>query len=214
MTAGSWEALYQQNPIVVGGGLFPIARFSISPHAPLPADIVGSVRYWDKAGTAGGGAYTVGTLMHKLRNGRFCVADVVRGQYGALEREQRIKQTAEADGKRVQVWVEQEPGSGGKESAERTIAMLAGWTVAADKVTGDKETRAEPYAAQVQGGNVYLVQGDWIRPFLSEHEQFPSGTYKDQVDATAGAFAKLAGSFVPDYSNEMVASVMAGLQRR
>jgi hypothetical protein len=35
------------------------------------------------------------------------------------------------------------------ESAEATIRMLAGWKVRADRVTGDKEHRAEPYAAQV-----------------------------------------------------------------
>ena len=61
-----------------------------------------------------------------------------------------------------------------------------------DRVTGSKEARAEPYAAQVQGGQVSLVAGAWNRAFLEEHEQFPFGKYKDQVDATAGAFNKLA----------------------
>jgi hypothetical protein len=35
-----------------------------------------------------------------------------------------------------EVVIEQEPGSGGKESAENTIRMLAGMKVTADKVTG------------------------------------------------------------------------------
>jgi predicted phage terminase large subunit-like protein len=194
MTKSSWESLYQQNPIVVGGDLFPIERFVIKPHQPLAKDIVKSVRYWDKAGTIDGGAYTAGVLMHQLKDKRFVVGDVVRGQFGAREREIRIKQTAQVDTQRVEIWVEQEPGSGGKESAERTIANLAGFKVRADKVTGAKETRAEPYAAQVQGGNVELVASNWIRPFLDEHEMFPNGKYKDQVDAAGGAFAKLAGS--------------------
>ena len=37
LTRGSWEALYQQNPIVTGGGIFPLAkagRFS-RPFPPL-----------------------------------------------------------------------------------------------------------------------------------------------------------------------------------
>ena len=63
------------------------------------------------------------------------------------------------------IWVEQEPGSGGKESAQSTIRNLAGFRVYADRVTGDKESRAEPYAAQVEGCNVTLVQGEWNRPF-------------------------------------------------
>jgi len=109
-----------------------------------------------------------------------------------MDRERRIRQTAEMDGKDVHIVIEQEPGSGGKESAENTIRQLAGFKVTAERVTGDKETRAEPYAAQVQGANVYLVRGAWNRDFMSEHESFPNGKYKDQVDAAAGGFAFLA----------------------
>ena len=62
----------------------------------------------------------------------------------------------------------QEPGSGGKESAEATIRMLAGYRVFADRPGADrsKEVRAEPLAAQVQGGNVFLHAGTWQRDLL------------------------------------------------
>jgi hypothetical protein len=46
-----------------------------------------------------------------------------------------------------------------KESAEDTIRNLAGFCVSADKVTGSKEVRADPFAAQVQAGNVHLIAG-------------------------------------------------------
>jgi predicted phage terminase large subunit-like protein len=69
--------------------------------------------------------------------------------------------------------------------------MLAGYRVFADKVTGSKEIRAEPFAAQVQGGNVWLVAGEWHHAFLDELESFPSGRWMDQVDAASGAFARL-----------------------
>lgn len=191
MTEVSWQSLYQQNPIIRGGGMFPVDRFQIVDEAPKRSEIIASTRYWDKAGTQDGGAYTAGVLMHKLKDGRYCVEDVCRGQWSALNREQKIRRCAEVDGKRVTVWVEQEPGSGGKESAENTIRQLAGWRAYADRVTGDKETRAEPYAAQVEGENILLVRGDWVRAFLDEHEAFPNSSYKDQVDAAAGAFMKL-----------------------
>jgi predicted phage terminase large subunit-like protein len=48
--------------------------------------------------------------------------------------------------------------------------------------------RAEPYAAQVQGGNVLVVKGPWTQAFIDEHVAFPVGRYKDQVDAAAAAF--------------------------
>jgi predicted phage terminase large subunit-like protein len=66
--------------------------------------------------------------------------------------------------------------------------------VYADKVTGSKEVRAEPFAAQVQGGSVYLVAGDWHYAYLDELESFPAGKWKDQVDASSGAFMRLTGS--------------------
>lgn len=194
-TQASWESLYQQSPIVTGGGMFPIDRLFYAPNSPTPEMVKKSVRYWDKAGTAGGGAYTAGVLMHLLVDGRFIVTDVRRAQLNAWDRESLIKATAQMDDAvwgRVNVWIEQEPGSGGLESADRTIANLAGHAVQKDKVTGSKELRAEPYAAQWQAGNIILLASTkWNADFVDEHETFPNGTYVDQVDASAGAFAKL-----------------------
>jgi predicted phage terminase large subunit-like protein len=103
-----------------------------------------------------------------------------------------------------EVGVEQEPGSAGKESAENTIRNLAGYTVFADRVTGSKEVRGEPLAAQVQGGNVYLLAGHWHREYLGELEQFPSGKFRDQVDASTGAFNQLVSR--PIYNLAALAS--------
>lgn len=189
MLAVRWSALYQQEPYVEGGGLFKVEKFEIV-HS-IPAKVVKWIRYWDKAGTQDGGARTAGVKMGLLPNGQCIVADVVKGQWSAGNREQRIKQTAELDGHNVSIYVELEPGSGGKESAENSIRNLAGWTVNLDRVTGDKETRAEPYAAQVEGGNVLILAAEWNKEFIDEHETFPDGKFKDQVDAAAGAFNKL-----------------------
>jgi predicted phage terminase large subunit-like protein len=180
----------QQRPAPRGGGMFQIDKFQ-TVGAINEKDIIRSVRYWDKAGTEDGGAFTAGALVHKMVDGSFIVADRVKGQWSAGKRERIIRQTAEVDGKEVNVWVEQEPGSGGKESAENTIRGLAGYRVRADKVTGAKEVRAEPYANQVEIGNVFLKKAEWNRDFIHEHESFPVGKYKDSVDATAGAFNKL-----------------------
>jgi predicted phage terminase large subunit-like protein len=119
-----------------------------------------------------------------------------------LEREQKIKFWAEQDRKQIkgsyEVGVEQEPGSGGKESAEATIRMLPGFRVFADRVTGNKEVRAAPFAAQVQAGRVWLFPGEWNRDFLKELEPFPAGPCTDQVDAASGAFARLVNG--PQFS--------------
>lgn len=197
-TTASWESLYQQSPIVVGGGLFPLDRVKLSRAMPEQKKIKKSVRYWDKAGTTDDGAYTAGILMHAIEGEGWFISDVVRGQWGAFAREAKIKATAERDAElfgkmNVEIYTEQEPGSGGKESAERTIAMLGGYKVFADRVTGSKEVRADPYAAQWQGGNITLLVRPWNDSFLDEHEAFPNSKYKDQVDGSAGAFMKCVG---------------------
>jgi phage terminase large subunit-like protein len=48
--------------------------------------------------------------------------------------------------------------------------------------------RAEPYAAQVQGGNVLVVREPWTQDFIDEHVAFPVGRTKGQVDAAAAGF--------------------------
>jgi predicted phage terminase large subunit-like protein len=71
------------------------------------------------------------------------------------------------------------------------VAMLAGWKVKAQPETGDKVTRAEPFSSQCEAGNVYIVEGEWNQDYLDELCMFPGGSFKDQVDASSGAFAGL-----------------------
>jgi predicted phage terminase large subunit-like protein len=150
------------------------------------------IRYWDKAGTEGGeGAETAGVLIAK-HNGVFYVEDVVHGRYSSYERERVIKQTAERDGVKVHIWQEQEPGSGGKESAELTVKNLVGYSVHTERVSGSKELRAEPFAAQVEAHNVRIKKADWNVLYLEQLSKFPNGKLKDMVDASSGAFNKLA----------------------
>ena len=181
---------FQQRPAPRGGGFFEWDKMEIV--RARPANVRRSVRYWDKAGTEGGGAYTAGVRIDLGADGYYYVSDVQRGQWGSGKRERMIRQTAEADGRSVPVYIEQEPGSGGKESAEATIRALSGFVVHADRVTGDKATRAAPYSVQIEAGNVRIVQGEWNRAFIDEHKTFPVGKYKDQIDAASGAFAKLS----------------------
>lgn len=193
-TVGSltWYCLFQGTPIAPEGTLFKRGWFKLADASPREGF---RVRYWDKAGTAGGGAYTAGVLLLRAYNGLFFVEDVVRGQWSEFERESTIRQTAELDRDRygaVDVWVEQEPGSGGLDSVKATIRNLAGFNVKADRPSGDKTLRAKPFAAQAEAGNVLLVRAPWNASYLDELAAFPNGKYKDQVDASSGALSKLA----------------------
>lgn len=187
-----------QTPAPPGGGMFKVDKFMIMDRSIPDVNIVRTVRYWDKAGTAEEelkkgqeAAYTCGTKISLMRNGKWFVHDRVKGRWGTDERERVIKSTAEADGRNAEVWIEQEPGSGGKDSAKGTILNLAGFHVEAERPSGDKVTRADPYSVQVNEGNVWLQKGDWNKDFKDEHKTFPFGKFKDQVDSAAGAFNQL-----------------------
>jgi predicted phage terminase large subunit-like protein len=182
-----------QNPTPPGGGLFRVEHLENQILTAMPPDvsIVASVRAWDKAGSEGKGAYTVGAKMHRLANGKFIISDLKRGQWATHEREAVIRSTAEGDGPDVVVYVEQEPGSGGKESAEATIRNLAGYSVYADRPTGDKTFRADPLSVQVNNANISLLRGEWNRELIEEFRFFPFSKFKDIVDACSLAMAKL-----------------------
>jgi len=181
-----------QNPTPPGGGMFKIERMPIIEALDPMDSVVRTIRYWDKAATQLDGAYTAGVKMSRLKSGKFLIHNVVRGQWSTDNRENVIRIHAEADGGFVRVYLEQEPGSGGKDSVQSSIRNLAGYSVEADKPTGDKIFRADPFSVQVNNGNVMLLRGDWNKAFKDELEMFPNGTYKDQVDAASAAFALLA----------------------
>jgi predicted phage terminase large subunit-like protein len=183
---------FGQSPTPPGGGMFKVDHFQFATHFPNKR-VDHTVRYWDKAGTKGGGDYTVGLRMCRLENGFYVVEDMKRGQWGTNQREDIIKQTAEADGQSVEVWIETEPGSSGKESSENTIRNLAGFNVRQEHPTGDKVTRADLFSVQVNNGNVILMAGEWQKAFLDELRFFPFSTHKDIVDSCSGAFSKLVG---------------------
>jgi predicted phage terminase large subunit-like protein len=174
------------------GFIFNRSWFEIVEAAPV--NLI-TARYWDKAGTDGGGCYTAGVKMGKdMQTGLVYVLDVVRGQWSAGAREQLIRQMAILDGTDTKVYTEQEPGSGGKESAQNSVINLQGFSAYADPVRGNKLKRAYPFSSYAEARNVKLLRGHWNQDYLSELHSFSPDDdgFKDQVDASSGCFNKLA----------------------
>lgn len=158
-----------------------------------PAVVAGRIRGWDKAATPDAGDWTAGVRISRTADGLFWIEDVVRGQWGSGDRKAVVVQTAKLDGVGVKIRLEQEPGSGGKDSVAADVMALAGYDVEGVPSTKDKVTRAGPLAAQAKAGNVRLVKGDWNSKFLDELHAFPSDkVHDDQVDAASLAFNRLA----------------------
>lgn len=185
----SYYALYQQRPMEQEGDIFKRSWFE--PIRELPPRFQAVARYWDKASTKDGGDYTAGVLMGRSGD-NYYVIDMVRGQWSTGARDTKILETADADsklfGQQVVNVFEQEPGSSGVDVVRAMARLLAGYTVKADKVTGDKKLRAEPFASQAEFGFVKVFRGRWFDEWIDEVTSFPNGAHDDVVDASSGAF--------------------------
>lgn len=192
---GDWE-------IRATGNIFDRSMFTVIPQ-PLPG-VVKTVRYWDKAATepeamrlrrkkSADSDWTVGCRMSRTAQGMYVIEHVVRFRKNPPETETLMRQTAEVDGKNVHIYEEQEGGSAGKTVISNNLRFLfPGFAYKGVKNTKNKYARAVPLANMADGGNVYLVAGEWNAAFLDECELFPDGEHDDQVDAASGAFAEIA----------------------
>jgi predicted phage terminase large subunit-like protein len=190
--ARTWSALYQQRPSPLDGDLFKPDQIKVID--ALPAENIQWVRGWDLASTTDGD-YTSGVRLGRLPDNRFVIADVVRLRAGPDQRDAALINTAALDGRKTKQSIPQDPGQAGKTQVLYLTRALAGYTVLSSPESGDKVTRAEPVAAQINVGNVSMLRGDWNSAFVAELRMFPNGKNDDQVDGLSRAFAELIGKY-------------------
>lgn len=174
-------------------------------------NIENDVRYWDLAATEKkikvrrskkDPDETIGTRMVWDGKEDFYVTDQVGGRWaweGILD---AIYRTAQRDGPFVKIYVEQEPGAGGKNQVaaiqkffregDSDHRPMPQFKVEGHRPEGDKVMRANIWFAEASKGHVYLVKGDWNEPFLDQVDVFADGEYDDRVDSTSGARLNLA----------------------
>lgn len=186
----------QQRPAPREGGMFKKWWFTIRGAAPKGGRVV---RRWDFAATekqqGNDPDWTVGLKMRKCHEGYYWIEDVVRIRGTPHEVERLMRSTAESDGHGVTQWIPQDPGAAGKMVAAQVVRRLAPYTtrIALEGQMGSKIDRADPFAAQAEAGNVFLVRGEWNEAFLDETILFPNASHDDQVDAASGAYLALEG---------------------
>lgn len=185
----SWEALYQQNPTPREGSLFKVTRLGFVDNVP---DSLKSAVAFDIAATEGAGDWTA--CAQVWTDGERFYVDVRRVQAGPSGMMAFIQSQARARAGAMPVIVPQDPGAAGKALAQQLTQALAGLPVRRVAPTGSKETRATPFAAQVEAGNVVLVNGPDTKDFVEEMRQFPGGKHDDMVDAVSDAFNALTSA--------------------
>lgn len=168
-----------------------------------PIDVKLRVRYWDLAGTAkkvigkksNDPDFSIGTLLALTTDDKFVIEDQVGGQWAWSDIKKNIVATALLDGPTVPIYIEQEPGAGGKNQiAEIQIMVeLTGFTIRPHAPQGDKVQRANPWFSRAAAGMVWVVAGEWNSKFLEELDNFPTdGIHDDTIDSVSGAFNTLS----------------------
>ncbi len=206
---GNWNASAR------AGEMFREEHFEIIDH--IGEKLSTPFRYWDRAGTKPSPTnkdpdWTAGVLMAKgLVSGYVYILDVVKFRENPADVKRLIKETAQKDGTSVEIGLEQDPGQAGKSEVHDLITHLSGFSVHAFLPTGDKVTRAKPFAAQCQINNVKLLRGEWNKSYIKELVNFPGEGKKDQVDASSGAFNQInagnVGRFTEEYLSDDTFSI-------
>lgn len=182
-----WSSLFQQRPAPDEGALFKVQMLSIVEAEPICQQWV---RSWDLAATVKKTSdWTVGLKMGRTAVGSYIVSDVLRFRGNPDEVQAAIQNTARLDGKACIVRIPDEPGEAGKHLTLHLTRALAGFNVQAERESGDKATRATPFASQVNVGNVSMVRAAWNAGFREELALFPLGLHDDQCDAASGGFS-------------------------
>jgi len=198
-----WASLYQQRPIKRSDVKFEDELLIDTPEIP-PYSTMRMLRSWDLAGTQGGGDYTVGSLLGqdgppKRTSTKTHICDVVRGQWAQAKLEEKILETAEADGAGIPIFIEQEPGSSGKNYANYLAeTVLREFTVKVKPPTSDKWLKAQPFFACVARGNARMRSASWNKPLREEFKGFTGASssilHDDIVDSVTQGYNELTSS--------------------
>ncbi len=188
-----FSALYQQNPIPIGEGLFDVSKITIIEEAPKNLRMM---RFYDMAVTVKKTSdYTAGGLVGIDSDGNGYILHMSRVQKQPIAVKADIVFNALMDGTSVPIRLEAE--NAGRVQLDYLLqdAVLRRFAIDAVSPKGDKYTRAQPFASRVNAGKVYMVRGEWNRALLDEMAVFPMGAHDDQVDTLSGAWDGIENNY-------------------
>ena len=192
------------------GDIFDSKDFKVMKHIPELTDYKGGVvecRMWDFSYVVD---YTASVKMRKYPNDPvYYVVDVTQFRLGPAETEDlflgtsmKDKKLAEQFGINYMVRWEEEGASAAKKVTADRIQLLAGFNCAGVRTQQrSKRARALPFAVQVGGGNVALLEAEWNDKFKAQHHAFTGekstkDRKDDMVDCSSYAFAQLTSGYI------------------
>lgn len=193
MSAANFEALYQQNPIVVGGEMFKNSWWKY--YKVLPKIVMKAI-YADTAiKVKESNDFSVFQCWGKTESGQAYLIDQVRGKWEAPELLVQCRsfynKHRSSDGCHISAVKVEDKASGTQliQTLSREGMPIVGIPRIVDKVT-----RAHGASPFIESGNVFIPEGvDWLSDYLTEFSQFPNGVHDDQIDPTMDAIEDILG---------------------
>jgi phage terminase large subunit-like protein len=154
------------------------------------------VRFWDlaasekKVGTDPD--ETVGTLVScNDKKDNFCIENQIGGFWLWDKIKENIRNVAINDGPGVVVYIEQEPGSGGKNQVAEISALLRPFNIQVKahnpKDDGDRVIAANTWFAEAALGLWWICAGLWNQKFFGQLDSFPDPqSHDDRITSISG----------------------------
>ncbi len=128
----------------------------------------------------------------------FCLEHQTGGNLEWADIKTIVLETAEKDGPFVEMWLEQEPASGGinqiaelKEQIKEKLGTA--YKVEGYRPEGDRVMAANIWFAEASFGQWYMVEGNWNQKFLDQLSGFPDNAdHDDRITSVSGARLKIA----------------------
>ncbi len=195
----SWEALYQQDPVVAGGNLFKLEDFRKHRYG-AELDLQRRAIYVDTAQKTGErNDFSVFQVWGLGKDGTAYLIDQMRGKFEAPELERTARQiwareqdrTTARSGRLIAMMVEDKvSGTGLIQQLQRGADAITVRPI--KRGAADKYTRALDVLPSIAAGRASLpADAPWYDDLLAELAQFPSGAHDDQVDPLVDGIADL-----------------------
>ena len=204
-----WNALYQQRPSALEGGIFQRKWFKF--YRELPDHFDEIIDSWDFTfKDTDGSDYVVGTRWARLK-GRFFLLQRIRDRMDFPTSIKAIRSLSLLPPKPSYILVEDTA------NGPAVIATIKGEItgVIAVKPERSKEARAHAVSPLFEAGNVEFPDpsiAPWISDYMEELVNFPTWKHDDQVDSTTQALQRLSdpgrGSFTKRHSETRIRSIV------
>jgi predicted phage terminase large subunit-like protein len=186
MSSYQWNALYQQRPSPVGGGIFKRDDWRFYKQRPEPFDQL--LQSWDCAfKDKSTSDFVVGQVWGVKGADKFLL-DQIRDRlsFGATVNAIRSL-SAKWPNAHMKLVEDKANGTAVIETLKHEISGII-----AVEPEGGKDARAHAVSCEVEAHNVYLPESaSWVHDFIEECAAFPTGAHDDQVDAMTQALIRI-----------------------